>query len=142
LWINERTGVPLVFDNLHHWCNDRDRIDQAAALAACLRTWPAGVRPKIHFSSPRTELRLVERLSTKTGKAEQVQAPPIWSGHADYLNPFEFITLMRGAAGLPPFDVMLECKQKDRALLQLREDLQRYAPDIAERFLEDIARGA
>ncbi|HEU5103390.1 MAG TPA: UV DNA damage repair endonuclease UvsE [Roseiflexaceae bacterium] len=140
LRINERTGVPLVFDNLHHWCNDRDQIDQVAALAACLRTWPAGVRPKIHFSSPRTELRLVERRNPKSGKAEQVQAPPIWSGHADYLNPFELITLMRGAAGLLPFDVMLECKQKDRALLRLREDLQRYAPDVAKRFLTEVAR--
>ena len=70
-----------------------------------------------------------------------MQAPPIWSGHADYLNPFEFITLMRAAAGLPAFDVMLECKQKDRALIRLREDLQRYAPDVAERFLADVERG-
>jgi UV DNA damage endonuclease len=141
IWINERTGVPLVFDNLHHWCNDRDQIDPAAALAACLRTWPTGVRPKIHFSSPRTELRLVERRNGKTGKTEHVQAPPIWSGHADYINPFEFISFMRAAAGLPPFDVMLECKQKDRALIRLREDLQRYAPELAELLLADVASG-
>jgi UV DNA damage endonuclease len=141
LWINERTTVPLVFDNLHHWCNDRDGIETSAALAACLRTWPAGVRPKIHFSSPRTEMRLVERRNAKTGKSEQVPAPPIWSGHADYINPFEFITFMRGAAGLPSFDVMLECKQKNLALIRLRADLQRYAPDLAERLLEGVAHG-
>jgi UV DNA damage endonuclease len=134
LWINERTGVPLVFDYLHHWCNNRAGLDVHAALAACLRTWPTGVRPKVHFSSPRTELRLIERRNRKTGKAEQVQAPPIWSGHADYLNPFEFITFLRGAAQLPAFDVMLETKMKDLALLQLRADLRRYAPDVAERF--------
>jgi UV DNA damage endonuclease len=134
LWINERTGVPLVFDYLHHWCNNRAGLDVHAALAACLRTWPAGVRPKVHFSSPRTELRVIERRNRKTGKAEQVQAPPIWSGHADYLNPFEFITFLRGAAQLPAFDVMLETKAKDLALLQLRADLRRYAPDVAERF--------
>jgi UV DNA damage endonuclease len=133
LWINQRCGVPLVFDNLHHWCNDRDGIDTTAALAACLRTWPGGVQPKIHFSSPRTEMRLLERRNRATGKVEQVQAPPIWSGHADYINPFEFIMFMRGAASLPDFDVMLECKRKDLALIQLRADLQRHAPDIAAR---------
>jgi UV DNA damage endonuclease len=133
LWIHERTGVPLVFDYLHHWCLDRAGIDQHEALAACLRSWPAGVRPKIHYSSPRTELRTIERKSKKTGKAEQVQAPPIWSGHADYLNPFEFITFLRGAVarGLPAFDIMLESKVKDLSLLRLRDDLVRYAPDLA-----------
>jgi UV DNA damage endonuclease len=134
LWIHERCGVPLVFDYLHHWCLDRAGIDQHAALAACLRTWPAGVTPKIHFSSPRTEMRLVERRSRTTGKAEQVQAPPVWSGHSDYLNPFEVIAFLRGAAGLPDFDVMLESKLKDVALLRLREDLARYAPDVAARL--------
>jgi UV DNA damage endonuclease len=133
LWIHERTGVPLVFDYLHHWCLNRGGLDQHAALAACLATWPAGVTPKIHYSSPRTEMRTIERKNRKTGKAEQVQAPPIWSGHADYLNPFELITFMRGAAAMPDFDVMLESKLKDVALLRLREDLARYAPDVAAR---------
>lgn len=134
LWIHARTGVPLVFDYLHHWCLDRTGIDQHEALAACLHTWPSGVAPKIHFSSPRTEMRLVERKSRATGKAEQVQAPPIWSGHSDYLNPFEVISFLRGAAALPAFDMMLEAKLKDLALLRLRADLARYAPDVAARF--------
>jgi UV DNA damage endonuclease len=134
LWIHERTGVRLVFDYLHHWCLDRVGIDQHEALAACLRSWPGGVRPKIHFSSPRTEMRLVERKSRATGKVEQVQAAPIWTGHADYLNPFEVISFLRGAVALPVFDIMLEAKLKDLALLRLREDLLRYAPDVAARL--------
>lgn len=142
LWIHERTGVPLVFDYLHHWCLDRVGIDQHEALAACLATWPAGVTPKIHFSSPRTELRLVERKRRDTGKPEQVQLPPIWSGHADYLNPFEVITLLRGAAALPDFDVMLESKLKDVALIRLRDDLARYAPDVAARLAHPGRRAA
>jgi len=134
LWIHERTGVRLVFDYLHHWCLDRVGIDQHEALAACLATWPAEVTPKMHYSSPRTEMRLLERKNKATGKVERVQAPPVWSGHADYLNPFEFISFMRGAAALRPFDVMLESKLKDLALLRLRSDLARYAPDVAARF--------
>lgn len=139
-WIHERTGVPLVYDYLHHCCLDRVGIDQHEALRLCLRTWPAGVRPKIHFSSPRTEMRTLERRNKRTNKVEQVQAPPIWSGHADYINPFEFIAFIRGAAPGADFDVMLETKLKDVALLQLWADLRRYGPDIAAAFAKDLGR--
>jgi UV DNA damage endonuclease len=37
-------------------------------------------------------------------------------------------------ADLLPFDVMLEAKARDLALLQLRDDLLRFAPDLAGRF--------
>jgi len=40
---------------------------------------------------------------------------------------------MRTVADLE-FDVMLEAKAKDLALLRLRPDLLRYAPDVAARF--------
>jgi UV DNA damage endonuclease len=102
-------------------------------VKAFLRTWPAGVRPKIHFSSPRTELREVQRKNRKTGKKETVLMPPVWTGHADYNHPFEFISFMRQMADLD-FDVMLEAKAKDLALIRLRKDLLRYAPDVAARF--------
>ncbi len=59
--------------------------------------------------------------------------PPIWTGHADFLNPFEFITFLRAASHLL-CDVMLEAKAKDLALIRLRRDLARYAPDVATRF--------
>jgi UV DNA damage endonuclease len=124
LWINERCGVPLVFDNLHHWCNDRDGIDETKALADCLRTWPAGVRPKIHFSSPRTEAHL--------GLAgSKAVLPPRPGQHADFINPFEFAALLRLARPLSSFDIMLEAKGGDLALLRLRDDLAAYAPDVA-----------
>ena len=41
--------------------------------------------------------------------------------------------MMRALAGLE-FDVMLEAKAKDLALIRLRQDLLRYAPEIAARF--------
>ena len=40
---------------------------------------------------------------------------------------------MRLTEGLE-FDVMLESKVKDMALIRLRPDLLRYAPDVAARF--------
>ena len=133
LWIGERTGVRLVFDYQHFWCLNPERLALVETLRAILKTWPAGVRPKIHFSSPRTELRAVKRLDRKTGRKKLVHLPPVWTGHADFTNPFEFARFMRDAEGLE-FDVMLEGKAKDVSLLKLRPDLLRYAPDVAARF--------
>ena len=133
LWIHGHTGVPLIFDHQHFWCLNPEGSDMRETLAAILATWPAGVRPKVHFSSPRTELRQLVRKDRKTGKAQTVNVAPVWTGHADFVQPFEFIGFMRQADGLT-FDVMLEAKVKDLALIKLRPDLVRYAPDIAARF--------
>ena len=131
--IHARTGVPLVFDYQHHWCNNPERVDLRNGLEQCVRSWPDNVRPKIHYSSPRTEMRTLKRQVAGTRRTEEVQLPPIWTGHADYLNPFEFITFMRTAGDLV-FDVMLEAKVKDLALRRIRQDLQRYGPALALRF--------
>jgi UV DNA damage endonuclease len=154
LWIHERTGVRLVFDYQHFWCLNPERLDMRATFEKFLATWPEGVRPKMHFSSPRTEMREVkqkitakQRASGKTTKkgeltkapvkanarVKTVLRPPIWTGHADFTNPFEFATFMRMAEGLV-FDVMMEGKSKDVSLLKLRPDLLRFAPDVAARF--------
>jgi len=154
LWIHERCGVRLIFDYQHFWCLNPEGLDLRETLERFLATWPTGVRPKIHFSSPRTEMREIkqkitakQRASGKTvRKGELVKAPvkagarvktvlrpPVWTGHADFTNPFEFATFMRTAEGLV-FDVMMEGKAKDVSLLKLRPDLLRYAPDVAARF--------
>lgn len=133
LQIHEKTGVPLVFDHQHFWCHNPERLDLHATVEAFLRTWATGVRPKVHFSSPRTELREIQRRNRKTGKKETVLQPPLLSGHADYNNPFEFAMMMRQLKSFD-FDVMLEAKAKDLALLRLRTDLARCAPDVAARF--------
>ncbi|WP_258044909.1 UV DNA damage repair endonuclease UvsE [Sphingomonas citricola] len=154
LWIHERTGVRLVFDYQHFWCLNPERLDMRATFEKFLATWPEGVRPKMHFSSPRTEMREIkqkitakQRASGKTTKkgeltkapvkanarVKTVLRPPIWTGHADFTNPFEFATFMRMAEGLV-FDVMMEGKSKDVSLLKLRPDLLRFAPDVAARF--------
>jgi UV DNA damage endonuclease len=102
-------------------------------LGRFARTWPDGVKPKIHYSSPRTEMREVQRKNRKTGKQERVLVAPVWTGHADFVNPFEFITFCR-AAGKPSADILLEAKAKDLALLRLRRDLAIYAPDVSAFF--------
>src|SRR5690606_38641431 len=53
LWVQRRTGRPIVLDVLHHRCNNPDRIPMADALTLALASWMPGVRPKVHLSSPR-----------------------------------------------------------------------------------------
>ena len=133
LWIHDRTGVPLVFDHQHFWCLNPEGLDLRETVERMLATWPHGIRPKIHFSSPRTELRELKRKDPKTRRVTTKLVAPVWTGHADFVHPFEFVTFMRLTEGLD-FDVMLEAKVKDLALLRLRLDLLRYAPIIAARF--------
>lgn len=133
LKIHEHTGVRLVFDNLHFSCNNPQQLNMSETLRRFIATWPEGQRAKIHYSSPNTSMREVERKNRKTGKREKAILPPVWTGHADFVNPFEFMAFMQAAAYLA-FDVMLEAKAKDVALMRLRRDLTLYACDVAARF--------
>jgi UV DNA damage endonuclease len=127
LRLHQLIGVPIVFDALHHQLNNPQRIPARAALALALATWPRGVRPKVHYSTQRTEGHL---LPARAGQARRVLAPR-HGQHADFINVFEFSSFVEGARGLPPFDTILEAKAADLALLRLREDLRRFAPAIA-----------
>ncbi len=131
--IHDRVGVPLIFDHQHFWCLNPEGLELKPTVQAFLRTWPPGVRPKIHFSSPRTEMRECIERDRQTKRRRKVLRPPPLSGHADFINPFEFATFMRGM-GEATFDVMLEAKMKDLALLRLRSDLARCAPEVRARF--------
>ncbi len=120
--IHRACGVPLVYDSLHHRVHNPERVPEREALAGCLGTWQAGVRPKVHYANARSEMRLLE--GTRRVKV------PSWTEHADFVVPFEFISWLEMAAGLPAFDIMLEAKARDLALLQLRRDLARFAPEL------------
>ncbi|MCW8195930.1 UV DNA damage repair endonuclease UvsE [Proteobacteria bacterium 005FR1] len=133
LWVHERTGVRLVFDYQHFCCLNPEGLDLVDTVARFMKSWPRDVRPKIHFSTPRTEFRQTERVDKKTGKKVSAQQEPVWTNHADFINPFEFIRFMRDVGDLE-FDVMLESKAKDVSLLRLRSDLTRFAPDVGKRF--------
>ena len=112
LALHRRLGVRVVWDALHHLCHDPEGIPLREALELALDTWPAGVRPKIHFSSPRLDAG--ERL-------------PQLRAHADLVDPVSFESFMTYVAGPVgrDFDVMIEAKAKDLALLRLREQLRR-----------------
>jgi UV DNA damage endonuclease len=124
--IHEACGVPLVLDSLHHQVLNPDRVPMRDALAYSLGTWPEGVRPKVHYATARSEMRTTDR----SGRIKT----PNWHEHADFVVPFEFIAWFKAAEGLRVFDIMLEAKARDVALLQLRDDLRRFAPELVPLF--------
>jgi UV DNA damage endonuclease len=127
IWIHRRTGIRLVLDVLHHHCVNPTALPLAQALALALASWPAGQTPKIHYSSSRTELRRLMRNGRTLLQAPQPNQ------HSDFIQPFEFIEFLRQirTATQRPFDIMLEAKAKELALLRLRDQLAHYAPDLA-----------
>lgn len=119
--ISERCGAPVIFDVLHHRCHDPLGIDDREALGLAFATWPAGVVPKIHYSSPRLDVG--ERTRKVGRRVERSPALPQLRAHADLVDPIGFEYFLRGTSDLGPFDVMVEAKAKDLAVLRLREEL-------------------
>lgn len=104
LEVARAVGRPLVFDVHHHLVLRED--DWLPWAERALETW-GEVRPKLHFSSPKDGLRSRH--------------------HADGIDPDAFATFLERTEGME-FDVMLECKAKDKALLQLRKALRERFP--------------
>ncbi len=121
LALHERTEVPVVWDILHHHCNDPEGITDRDALALALATWPAGVTPKIHYSSPKTAME--ERRKRVGRRVERSWVLPQLRAHADMIDPISFEHFLRETAAGHDFDVMLEAKAKDLALMRLRDQL-------------------
>jgi UV DNA damage endonuclease len=114
LAVARRLRVPVVFDWLHHHANPC-RTPVAELLPAIFDTWrEADGRPKVHLSS------------------QAAGAPP--GAHARLISVDDALAM---CAVMPsqPFDCMLEAKEKDRALLKLRDGLR--SRGIAE---SDISR--
>jgi UV DNA damage endonuclease len=116
--LSEEIGVRVVWDVLHHRCHDPAGIPDDEALQLALDTWPRGTTPKIHYSSPRLD---IETKRTRRGRRveERIVLPPL-RAHADLVDPIGFEHFIREVAHGRDFDVMLEAKAKDLALVALR----------------------
>jgi UV DNA damage endonuclease len=97
LYICETLGIPMILDIHHYNCTNAGEslFDLRERIVA---TWK-GRRPKMHLSSG------------KTGFTDR--------HHADYINDEDYIEALKFAGN--DFDIMLECKQKELALLKIRE---------------------
>ncbi|MFC4321863.1 UV DNA damage repair endonuclease UvsE [Litchfieldia salsa] len=101
---NER--IPMVFDYHHHVANLSER-NLSELLVDIHHTWDhLEILPKVHLSSPKTEKE--------------------FRSHADFVDPDfirPFLDVSREIG--QDFDVMIEAKQKDKALHQLVADLSK-----------------
>ncbi|MEA2391286.1 MAG: damage endonuclease, partial [Solirubrobacteraceae bacterium] len=121
LALSERIERPVVWDVLHHHCHDPERIPDREALERALATWPEGMTPKVHYSSPKTA---VDERSKRVGRRiERSVLLPQLRAHADLIDPIGFEHFLRETAAGLRFDCMLEAKAKDLALLRLRDQL-------------------
>jgi UV DNA damage endonuclease len=96
------TGTPIVFDYHHHrFCTGGQTEQEALKLAAS--TWPTDITPVVHLSESR---------------AAEYQDPKIRpQAHSDYiLNPTDNYG--------QKYDMMLEAKRKELALLKYRDILK------------------
>jgi UV DNA damage endonuclease len=121
LAIARRCCVPVIWDILHHRCHDPAGLSDKEALPLALETWPHGVVPKIHYSSPRLDVE--QRTRRKGRRVERQLMLPQLRAHADLIDPIAFEDFLRYTAGRRDFDIMLEAKAKDLALMRLREQL-------------------
>ena len=79
--------------------------------------------PKIHYSTPKTAME--EKVRKVGRRVERTPVLPQLRAHGDLIDPLGFEHFVREtAAGSRDFDVMLEAKAKDLALLALRATLE------------------
>jgi UV DNA damage endonuclease len=123
LTLARRAGLRVVFDLLHHHCHDPERISDQEALRLALGTWPRAQTPKVHCSSPRLDVE--QRRERRGRRVETRHVMPQLRAHADLVDPIGFERFLRETAPAVKrdFDVMLEAKAKDLALLRLRDQL-------------------
>jgi len=95
--------TPMVIDIHHHdCCNDGESLQ--SLWPDILETW-GDTLPKVHFSSP------------KSDKAHRA--------HADFIDPKQFYSFLEQVKKFNcAFDIMIEAKQKDKALFQLTDNLK------------------
>jgi UV DNA damage endonuclease len=104
LEICNKLKIPMVLDVHHHNCNKSD-IKLTDLLNKAFDTWNSqNLNPKIHYSSPKDSKN--------------------FRNHAEYINVEEFKKFLDVAKHVNrDFDIMLESKQKDNALLELRKNI-------------------
>jgi UV DNA damage endonuclease len=99
MYIHKHTDIPIVFDYHHHqFCTGGMSEEDALKLAAT--TWPKNITQEVHYS----ESKALHENNTK----EKLQS------HSLYINS------LPNTYGLD-VDVMLECKAKELALLEIRK---------------------
>lgn len=102
LRLYEEIGVPVVFDNMHYKWNP-GKLGYAESVKSTIDTWGNRI-PKFHLSSDREEKK---------------------HAHAEYIRVEDYLELASAIIGtsIEQAYIMLECKEKDKAVVQLRNEV-------------------
>lgn len=102
LKVHQMTGIPVVFDNKHYEWNPGD-ISYEEAVMEASKTWKNRIM-KVHLSSD---------------KDKKIHA------HSDYVTVEDYKKLVHALEKTQrdECNIMLECKEKDKAILELRSSL-------------------
>lgn len=94
--ISQKLGIPIKFDFYHNSCHP-DKLTQDELIKVCAQTWTQhGQTPIFHWS----ESRAKEQNNPSISKV----------AHSDYITQLPYHPEV-------PFDIMIEAKQKEQALL-------------------------
>ncbi|MFZ7946061.1 UV DNA damage repair endonuclease UvsE [Neobacillus sp. 19] len=97
----EKEKIPMILD-YHHYMANKGEVDLSLFLPRIFSTW--NTTPKVHISSPKSD-----------------QA---YRSHADYVSIDFILPFLKMAKGFnQDFDIMIEAKQKNLAMLQLIEEI-------------------
>lgn len=107
MFVYDQIAIPITFDFLHNKCNPAQDVDERSALEICLSTWPPGIVPLTHYSESK---KLFEDSSSKM------------LAHSDWIH--EKIETY----GFD-FDIELEVKMKEKALLDYHQKLESILHD-------------
>jgi UV DNA damage endonuclease len=127
LKLHQQCGIPIVFDYLHWQMYNPEQLPLGLALGLALATWPPELRPEVHLSTARSEAHLLPARAGQIGRI----VPPRPGQHADFIAASDLLHLLGAARGLPPFDIMLEAKAGDLALLRLRSEIIRMNTNLS-----------
>lgn len=97
LQVYEETGLPIVFDYLHH-CFCTGDLTEEEAFHLAIDTWPKNIRPMVHYSSSKKKYE--DSLSMEAAHADYVYAP---------VNTYNM-----------KVDIMLEAKAKELAVVRYK----------------------
>jgi len=98
MYLYEKAGIPIVFDYHHHKCQ-KDPMTEEQALKLAVSTWPKDIIPVVHYSESKA-------LHENNSKIKP-------QAHSDYFTGFPNLYDV-------DVDVMLECKAKELALLEIK----------------------
>ncbi len=96
--ISKQTGIPVIFDNLHHKINNCDKLSEIEWIKECIKTWKKSDGTcKIHYS--------VQNPLKKPG------------AHSEFIYINKFMCFYNNVKNLP-IDIMLEVKDKNLSTIK------------------------